>query len=1143
MDEFFGISMNYIAGGAIAATVAILGFIALIAIRNPVMFKMGLRNIPRRKAQTTLIVVGLMLSTVIITAAFGTGDTMNRSITAEIYTTAGEVDQLIVYNSDDFPAPEDQQVIPLSFLDQLRAEFAGDEHIEAFMPLSSEVLPVQNTRSRLNEAEARIVAWRAADAIPFGGLQDIDGNDVAPQGNEIVVNEKLAEEIDARVGDRLLLFYGLSPVEVVVSAIAPNTLLAGTFNTTSRQGGAVSFEFLSGITGQAEAADFILVTNRGGVRDGVRHSEDATAKIEALIGDRPYTVEEIKREGLEEAALLASFFTTFFVVFGLFSIAAGVLLIFLIFVMLAAERKPEMGMARAVGAKRRQIVESFLAEGVGYDLGAAIVGLVFGIAVVFAMVALITWSAGDSLGLILQVHVTPRSLVTSFCFGVIATFIVIFIASWRASRINITAAIRDLPESHPVNPEGGTWLGYLRGVLNGFVAVGITIISLVLALRFTGLFPLFLLAAVTGIVGPWIYVLRGSNVGAPRAERLVGEGAPRWPWILGLALLPLGGLGLVVWAGYGLGLLVVRLTRDRKPSRIATWVVFAGILLAPLGVVLAALQDRGRAIAWSVGLGTVGAVLGAIMVQWGLEANSQFLFAGGVSLVALWIAVTLRYFHIAERLSFTAVSVALLAFWYITPSGRLDWLFGELEGDFEMFFLSGLVMVTAGTFIVVYNADVLLPAVARLGNRFGRIVPAVKTAVAYPLVSRFRTGMTIMMIGLIMFSLIMFQTINSNFARVFLSDDAKGGWDVQVVINSNNRIGEEGSASNGEELRRVLREAGADTGAIETIAEVRVSRFFETQVGRRLPGGSVFGNAIVNGGDETFFSRAGLEVDRKAAGYETSADVWRAVASDPSLAMVTPAMFGFEGFGDFPDIVDLGDRPEDGFEPFTITLRDPSTGAATDLTVVGVTRDIADTFFMGIWVSRDSLQQALPAAGGQTFYLTVAPGADAGDVADMVEATLVQASADSLDSLLDEQRRVSQGFLLLFQGFMGLGLLVGIAALGVIASRAVVERRQQIGMLRAIGYQRSMVALSFLFESSFIALSGIVLGFVLAVSLSWVLFTSGNIDESAQDAGFIVPWLALGVICAIAFAASLLMTFIPARQASRVPVAEALRYE
>ena len=164
---------------------------------------------------------------------------------------------------------------------------------------------------------------------------------------------------------------------------------------------------------------------------GVAHSDAATEKLEAFLEGQPYEVEPIKADGIEEAELLANFFTTFFVIFGLFSIAAGVLLIFLIFIMLAAERKPEMGMARAVGAKRRQIVESFLAEGMGYDLGSALAGLFFGVLVVFGMVGLISYFAGDSLGVVIQVHVTPRSLLTAFCIGVIATFIVITIADGR----------------------------------------------------------------------------------------------------------------------------------------------------------------------------------------------------------------------------------------------------------------------------------------------------------------------------------------------------------------------------------------------------------------------------------------------------------------------------------------------------------------------------------------------------------------------------------------------------------------------------------------------------------------------------------------------------------------------------------------
>ena len=56
---------------------------------------MGVRNIPRRRAQTTLIVIGLMLSTVIISAAFTTGDTVDRSITSEVYELLGSLDEVV----------------------------------------------------------------------------------------------------------------------------------------------------------------------------------------------------------------------------------------------------------------------------------------------------------------------------------------------------------------------------------------------------------------------------------------------------------------------------------------------------------------------------------------------------------------------------------------------------------------------------------------------------------------------------------------------------------------------------------------------------------------------------------------------------------------------------------------------------------------------------------------------------------------------------------------------------------------------------------------------------------------------------------------------------------------------------------------
>lgn len=131
----------------------------------------------------------------------------------------------------------------------------------------------------------------------------------------------------------------------------------------------------------------------------------------------------------------------------------------------------------------------------------------------------------------------------------------------------------------------------------------------------------------------------------------------------------------------------------------------------------------------------------------------------------------------------------------------------------------------------------------------------------------------------------------------------------------------------------------------------------------------------------------------------------------------------------------------------------------------------------------------------------------------------------------------------LFVGFVALGLVVGIAALGVVSTRAVVERRQQIGVLRAIGYRRGMIQLSLMLESSFISLLGIAIGGTLGVILSYQAFTEIRDDAAIGNLRFVVPWVQIGAILVLAYGFSLLATWLPARQAARTYPAEALRYE
>ena len=58
MDEMFGLSMNVILYVLLGILGVCLCSVLYVLLRNRIMFQMGVRNIPRRAAQTVLIVLG-----------------------------------------------------------------------------------------------------------------------------------------------------------------------------------------------------------------------------------------------------------------------------------------------------------------------------------------------------------------------------------------------------------------------------------------------------------------------------------------------------------------------------------------------------------------------------------------------------------------------------------------------------------------------------------------------------------------------------------------------------------------------------------------------------------------------------------------------------------------------------------------------------------------------------------------------------------------------------------------------------------------------------------------------------------------------------------------------------------------------------
>ena len=150
--------------------------------------------------------------------------------------------------------------------------------------------------------------------------------------------------------------------------------------------------------------------------------------------------------------------------------------------------------------------------------------------------------------------------------------------------------------------------------------------------------------------------------------------------------------------------------------------------------------------------------------------------------------------------------------------------------------------------------------------------------------------------------------------------------------------------------------------------------------------------------------------------------------------------------------------------------------------------------------------------------------------------------AETFSASVEEEVAVTLGIFRLFQGFLSLGLVIGIAGLAVVLVRAVRERRRAIGVLRALGTQSATVRRSFLFESAFVAIQGVVIGAALGLVTAYQVIVNSDTFETAGFE-FSWPWAGLAVVVIIPTIAALLAAALPARRAAEITPAVALRTE
>ena len=1039
MEKLFGIPINIVTLALVGMFFVGVAIMAVVAMRNRVMFRMAIRNIPRRRAQSTLIVVGLMLATLLFSASFATGDTLAHSIRVEVLSEVGHVDERI--RSDLRDESGRRAMFPMSVYEEVNTALA-DAPVDGVMPALSWSVPTVSVSNRQTEPTLEAIGLRSDLIANFDPLESVGGGAIldigALRAGQVYLSVGAAENMRVEVGQELDMFFSVQPKRVEIAGIY------GSGGNLSESASAVfPLTELQTILDADGEINRVFISNDGDLVAGAEHTDAVLAILEELFEGREFDVDDIKLTVLDIADIVGSAFTSIFLLFGNFSIMAGILLIFLIFVMLAAERKRELGIARAVGAQRDHVVRLFTFEGAFYSLIAAGIGSLMGVVIGFVMVrALASLFADFEIDIIFAFR--WQSVIISYALGMAVTFVVVLIAAAMVSGLNIVRAIRDIPE-----PPG---------------------VQVQVRERFKAVLRTYPAAFRRVTTARWVF--------RPLA-------VPVALFVLLFRSLPAASFKLN-WSLFRTGYLAILM----------------GILLAVTGI--------------------------------SGETLANFLL--GVSFVALGVPLVLLHTRVlSPRMAYSLAGVLIVVLW-IVPWDFEAFGLPDFQAGIEMFILSGFMLVLGAVWVVVFNADPLVRAITALLGRGTTLAPIMRTSMAYPMASRFRTGMTLAMFSLIVFTLMVLSTIIAAFGTI--TDDTRpfsGGFDVSATINPTNPIVDFESALSTVD--------GLDVSELEAIGAQSGLPVKLQQVGFE---GDELSNGIVFSADAGYTETVTFGFSLIHSDYPDTESVWKALQDEPGTAVVSPFLVPSRSdfnVGEDPDAFRLQgffrDDPE--MPDVRIQAYDRAERTMVELRVIGVLDDAVFPDLVGpIMTSHETLSQIQPLPTFR-YQLRLVDPSRAADIAIALEDAFVDngLQADSLEQVVRDQIAINLGFNRLIRGFMSLGLVVGVAALGVIAARSVVERRALIGMLRAIGYQRSMVQMSFLIESSFIALLGIAIGMSLAFGLSVGIVK--EIGEDVDGIRYQVPWAAGLLVFALAYGASLLTTFLPARQAAGIYPAEALR--
>jgi putative ABC transport system permease protein len=350
----------------------------------------------------------------------------------------------------------------------------------------------------------------------------VDGK--APSGpNEVVLDRASFKNGKFKLGDQAtIISQGGSKQFTVVGDVR--------FGDADSPGGATFALFdlptAQSFIGQPGQVNAVL-----GKGDGSVSQTELANRVRQAMGNNgteTLTGAQITKENQSDIQDALSFFNILLLIFAAVALFVAAFTIYNTFSIIVAQRQRETALLRAVGASRRQVIGSLLAESVIIGIVASLLGFVAGIGIAALLKGLLA-----ALGVDIPaggVVILPRTLIVSLIVGVIITVVSAVVPAFRASHVPPVAAMRDVAIDESGTSKSRLVWGLLIIAIGAvFTAIGLTndvkALALGIPLVFIGVF----------VLGPLLARPFARAIGAPLpkikgvAGQLARENAMRNP--------------------------------------------------------------------------------------------------------------------------------------------------------------------------------------------------------------------------------------------------------------------------------------------------------------------------------------------------------------------------------------------------------------------------------------------------------------------------------------------------------------------------------------------------------------------------------------------------------------------------------------